>query len=105
VAAEIDGKISDRRLKRLVNEVLRERITDADIQSVSIVRDVDDDGEAILRLKIVFDGAKNSLDSNQTSSVARYVVSRLANEGEHAFPVISYVAESELRKSKTAAGA
>lgn len=95
--------IDDRHLRALVEEVLHERFEGVEIHSIGVVRDTDEDGDSILRLKVVFDGEKKTLDSRRASSVVRHMLARFAEAGEYAFPVISYIAKSDLRKSGTAA--
>ncbi len=91
------------KLKEVIESVLRERFGDVEIETISIEPDFDEDGDAILRVKVMFDGEKNQLDARTASGVLRHMRPRIAEIGEEAFPVISYIAKSEFEDKKPAA--
>ncbi len=89
-------------IRDVVERVLKERFDDVEIESIEVESDYDDDGDRILRVQVVFDGTRKKLDAHKTSSVLRYMRPKLEEIDEFAFPVISYIAASDLRKSKAA---
>lgn len=87
----------------VIESVLKERFDDVEIESISIEHDLDEDGDAILLVQVIFDGKKKQLDARKTSGVLRHMLPKMAEIGEYAFPVISFVAKSEIGKTKPAA--
>lgn len=88
-------------LKGVIREVLADHFENIVIVSVKVEPDFDEDGDPILLVEVVFDGKARRLDPDKTSSVLRRLRPRIADFGG-AFPVISYIAKSELSKAKTA---
>ena len=91
------------KLTEVIESVLRERFDNVEIESISIESDFDEDGDAILRVKVIFDSGQKQLDAHKSSSVLRYMRPKLAEIGEEAFPIISFIAKSEIGKTKPAA--
>lgn len=91
------------KLKEVIESVLRERFDNAEIDSITVESDFDEDGDAILRVKVVFDGEQKQLDAHKSSTVLRHMRPKLAEIGEEAFPIISFIAKSELETTKPAA--
>ncbi len=84
------------KLKKVIKAVLLERFDNVEIESIFIESDFDEDGDAILRVKVIFDGEQEQLDAHKTSSVLRHLRPKIAEIGEMAFPIISYIAKSEF---------
>lgn len=95
---------NNNRTRRIVEAVLKERLDGVDIESIAVESDIDDDGDRLLRVQVVFDGTRKPLDAHKTSGILRYMRPRLEEIDEFAFPVISYIAASDLRKAKAATG-
>ena len=90
-------------LKRIIRAVLEEIFGDARIGDVHVASAYDEDGDEILRVKVVFDGTEEQFDARKASSVVRHMRPRLAMIGEQAFPIISYVSSNEMSGVKDAA--
>lgn len=91
------------KIEKIVRNVLSERFENVEIESISVVFDVDEDGDDILRVKVIFDGQTKHLDARKASGVLRHLRPKIAEIGEDAFPIMSYIAKSELGKHKTEA--
>ena len=92
-------------VKDVIKSVLEERFRDVEIVSVDVDHDSDEDGDSFLMITVVFNNsATKNLDSRETSSLTRRLLPKLAEIGEKAFPIVSFVAESELRRSRPEAG-
>ena len=89
-------------LKTVIQAVLKEIFGDARIEDVYIALTYDEDGDEILRVKVVFDGTEEQFDARKASSVVRHMRPRLATIGEKAFPIISYVSSDEMGMVKDA---
>jgi len=84
------------KLKSIVQKVLKEIFGEAPIGEVYVALAYDEDGDQILRVKVVFDGIEDQFDANKASRVVRHMRPRLAKIGEEAFPIISYVSKDEM---------
>lgn len=62
---------------------------------IAVRPDLDEYGGEILVIKAVFN--KDRLGSQRTSGLRRDLRQRLAEAGTEAFPVISFIAKSEIR--------
>lgn len=83
-------------LKRIVRSVLEEVFGDDRIGDVYVASAYDEDGDEILRVRVVFDGTEEQFDARKASSVVRHMRPRLATIGEQAFPIISYCSSDEI---------
>lgn len=81
-------------VKRIVEETLRERCGDV-FELVAVRPDFDEYGGEILVIKAVFN--MDRLGAQRTSGLIRHLRPKLAEVGTEAFPVISFIAKSELR--------
>ena len=90
-------------LKEIIRAVLEEIFGDARIGDVYVASAYDEDGDEILRVRVVFDGTEDQFDARKASSVVRHMRPRLATIGEQAFPIISYVSSDEMSGVKDAA--
>lgn len=90
-------------IRRIVQSVLEKKFDDVEIVRISVSPEIDEDGDRIAVIEIVFDGQLKSLDSRKTTGLARHIIPALREAGESAFPVFSFVAKTELEKRKPAA--
>ena len=84
------------KVKDIVEETLRERCGNV-FELIAVRPDFDEYGDEILVIKAIFD--KDRLGAEQTSGpgLIRLLRPKLAEVGTEAFPVISFIAKSELR--------
>ncbi|HER25626.1 MAG TPA: hypothetical protein ENI69_00795 [Rhodospirillales bacterium] len=92
--------VSKSKLNAVIEKVLRDIFDDIDIETITVEPDIDEDGDNILRVRVIFDGENKQLDTHKTSSLLRYMRPKIADIGENAFPVVSFIAKSEIRKPK-----
>lgn len=90
-------------LERVLRGVLAERFPDVTFERIIIEPGVDADGDDILLVKVVYDAEQETLDARRSSTVVRHLRPKLAELGEYAFPVLSYIAKSELGRSRAEA--
>lgn len=86
----------------LIEETVRERFPDVKIDSVGVAEGVDFDGGSILRIRIVFDH-KGPLDGGKTSGIVRHLRHRLAERGEEAFPIVTFLSRPDAAGMKAEA--
>ena len=82
------------KVRDMVEVTLRERCGNV-FELISVRPDFDEYGGEILVIKAVFN--KHRLGAQRTSGLIRHLRPRLAKVGTEAFPVISFIARSELR--------
>lgn len=100
---EVAGQMQTKDVSEVIESLLRERFDDVAFESVSVERDTDEFGDDILRVRVVFDSVLKVLDPRKTSGLLRHLRPRIAELGEDAFPVMFYIAKSELGKVKSEA--
>lgn len=84
------------RVKDIVETTLRERCGNV-FELIAVRPDLDEYGGEILVIKAVFN--KDRLGAQRTSGLIRHLRPRLTEAGTEAFPVISFIAKSEIRDS------
>ena len=90
--------------KEIIQAVLKEIFGDALIGEVYVAPGYDKDGDEIQRVKVLFDDTEEQFDARKAVSVVRHMRPRLAEIGEQAFPIISYVSSDEMDGVTDAAG-
>lgn len=96
--------VENQELREIILAVLKEIFGDARIEGVNVAFAYDEDGDEILRVKVIFDGTEEQLDGRKASSVVRHMRPRLAAIGQQAFPIISYVSSDEMDGVRDAVG-
>lgn len=90
-------------VERIVGEVLKTAFGADLIGDVHIVRTLGADDDEILRIYVAVNDAGNRFDASLGVSVVRYMRHRLLGElADDAFPVISYITSSDMKKVKNA---
>ena len=84
------------KVEQILRSVLEQEFENVEILSINITPDLDEFGEKILIVKVVFDGDRRALDARKTSGLARHILPKIGAIGEDAFPVFSFIAKSEL---------
>ncbi|HEU0222957.1 MAG TPA: hypothetical protein VFR34_12200 [Paracoccaceae bacterium] len=93
----------DARVRDIVANLLRERFANVTFRSIDVEPDEDADGDRILRVRVVFDAERKTLDPRKTLGLIRHLRPRLSKIKEEGFPVLSFIAASELEGEKPAA--
>lgn len=91
------------RIQGIVRAVLERTFEDIEISDISVRQSRDEDGDKILIINVVFDGKAKRLDASKTSRLLRHIIPEIAQSGESGFPILSFIAKSELRKKNPAA--
>lgn len=84
--------------RRVIDAVLRERHGEVKFVKISVNSDVDEDGDEFLWVKAVYDGQPKNIDTEKATSMVRHLRPKLEEVDVEAFPVISYIAKSDLKK-------
>ncbi len=90
-------------IQNVIENTIREQLSDAVIDRITVQEDIDHDGDEILRVLVIFDAEKGGHDSNKTVSMVRHVREKLHELKEDRFPIISYVSTSDAKRMTPAA--
>lgn len=82
-------------VRGVVSALITDRFPDAKILEIEILEDFDDDDDEILRVRVVFESEKQTLDSKATSSFLRYLRPKLSEIGVNMFPVMSFISSKD----------
>ena len=82
------------KVKDVIEQTLIERCGDG-LELIAVRPDFDQYGDEILVIKAIFN--EDRLGAQRTSGLIRHLRPKLAEVGTEAFPVISFIAKSELR--------
>lgn len=85
-----------KRAQSAIEDVLREWTTDVALDVLSLGPEVDGDGDEFLWVRLVYDGEPGTLGSETTMELTGRLRSRLEKMDVETFPVLSFVARSDL---------
>lgn len=95
----------NQKLENTIRAVLEDVFGAALIGEVHVVRTYNEDDEEILLVYVAFNGTEEQFDATLASGVVRHMRPRLLEElTEDAFPVISYLSDSDMKMVKNAMG-
>lgn len=82
-------------ISKVVSETLSKDFDNLKITNVEVLRDVDFDGDPILKIEITFVGTRRDIDARKISGAVRHVRPKLSAIGELAFPMLSFITQSD----------
>lgn len=84
---------------QMVAKTLHNDFENVKILNVKVNHDVDYDGDAILKIEVVFEGRPRDIDARMISGAVRRVRPHLEKLGELAFPLMSFVSRRDAGMS------
>lgn len=93
----------DQKIERIIRNTLSEALKGVRIHKLTITPSEDEAGDEVLIVEVVFDSRNEVLPTRATTRLVRDVLPALEEAGEKRFPIFSFVAESELKKARSAA--
>ena len=84
------------RAQTAIEDVLCGQPRGAALRVLSMGPEVDGDGEEFLYIRLVYEGGADALDSDTTIGLSRRMRSAFEEADVEAFPVLSFVARSDL---------
>ncbi len=93
-------KVRVEAIQSLVAEVVRERLSETAIQSVKASSGVDDDGDPVVYITVVFDTKNNLLDTEKVLGLARHLKAKFADEEINRFPIFRYISKKDAAHLK-----
>ena len=94
-----EGKIE---FDRALDAVIRDALSDADIDAVHSRLEFDEDGDPVIRITVVFKTAK-SFDAKKAKSLTHRIFPVLKNECRDAFPILSFLSKADHARVSAAA--
>jgi hypothetical protein len=89
-------------IKQAVMVTLTEEFDHLRILDVQIHEDRDVDGDDVLRINVIFEGAPKDLDAKKLSGIIRHLRPRLNAIQEFAIPLLSFISRADLRNHRRA---
>lgn len=89
-------------VKKIIDKVVRERLSEACITDVLIEEDEGFDGEPIYSVIVIYDDKKGRLDTKQAVGLLRNIRSCLDDDDTLRFPIFRFVSRSDAKSLDTA---
>jgi hypothetical protein len=83
-------------IANVVRGALDDTFDNMRIINVKVAKEVDSDDNEILRIFVIFEGTPKRGDFKKLSGVVRLTRPKLAEIGEKAFPIFSFVSKGEI---------
>ena len=84
------------RARNAIESALRDQYADSALSVLALGSEVDGDGDEFLWVRLVYDGAPGTLDTDTTIKLNRFLRSKLEEAEVAASPVLSFVDRSDL---------
>ena len=84
--------------RRVIEKLLREQYEGVVFDKISIRPEIDGDGDEFLWVKVVYDGRPEDARALTVVGLIRELRPKLEEADIEAFPVISYIARSDLTR-------
>lgn len=91
-------------IQKIVASFVKDRLKGVSIDSVTVEPDVDNDGDRVLKITVVYDIGKGStLDSNKLVGMVRHLKPQLLGEHGGDFPLFRFLSKTDAAKLKNEA--
>ncbi|MBC7141827.1 MAG: hypothetical protein H5U18_06670 [Rhodobacteraceae bacterium] len=72
-------------------DIVRKHLGVDVVKRVEVLRDVNSDGEEILRIRVVYDQSKGSPSATDMSEITDEIWETSLASGQHAFPITNFI--------------
>ena len=90
-------------VEQIVSAIVHDRFPTASIEFVKVEPDEDQDGDAIVRVTVVFDPEGGKLDTHRMVGLVRHVRPKLIEQHFNQFPIFRFVSKKDAASLKIAA--
>lgn len=90
-------------LEEVISGIVKERFADAVIDSITVMADVDSDGDPILRVTVVFDSEIAKIEPSKLAGLARHVRPKIMERNDAAFPIFRFMSKRDNERLRHAA--
>jgi hypothetical protein len=87
-------------IRRIVRETVERQFPKEGIVDVVVRPDTDSYGDEVLRITVVLADRKRDLDQDRLVGLVRHLRSRLADVQQEAFPLLTFISDSDAKKWK-----
>lgn len=84
-----------KKIAKVVRETLAADFEKVKIIDVRIHDELDSDGDAVLRVDVIFEGTPKDVDAQKLSGAVRHIRPKLNAIGEMAFPLFSFISKGD----------
>ena len=88
-------------IKKAVKETLAGHFDSIRILKIDVKKDVDADGDDLLRIDVIFEGSPKDLDAAKLSGTARLLRPKLSQIHESALPLLSFISKADYESRVT----
>lgn len=85
---------------KVIDELIRTRFDEVPFVKITATPDINEDGEEFLWVKAVYEGQPSNIDTRKSVTMVCHMRPKLSDVAVDAFPVISYIAKSDLKKQE-----
>lgn len=89
-------------IKNLVKKLVRREVDDLQLVDVRVNSDEDSDGNALIKIDVIFAGSPDDLNPRKLASMLRHLRTELSEQDELAFPLLSFISQKDLTQRKRA---
>ena len=82
-------------IEEIVRKVVVEQLAPAQVINLSVMEDVDADGDPIFRIAVVFNAEKDRLDPDRVVGLTRHLRNHLDELAPERFPIFSFMTVEE----------
>lgn len=92
--------VSQGQIREIVTSLLSEKFPKIRVLATNIREHKSDTGDEILEINVVFDSKKGDFDPKEIPELVEAVSSKLAEADDTRFPILSFIAKSDLGKTR-----
>jgi hypothetical protein len=88
------------KIEEIVRDTLTAEFQKIQFSDVQVREELDSDGDRILHVYVIFEGAPKHADIRKLSGAVRHVRPKLTEAGETAFPLFSFLSRDDVGAGK-----
>lgn len=92
--------VHETQIQDWVRELSSKQFGEIKIVTINVRPTIGADGDKIFQISLVYEGKPKRLDPEKTIGLTRKLLDRLSGAGETGFPILSFIAQSDLGKTK-----
>ena len=94
------ASVDEKQIQAWLDELSREEFKEIKVVAINVRSDIGADGDKMFNVSLVYEGKPKRLNPEKTLGLTRKLLARLTKAGESGFPIISFIAQSDLGKTK-----
>jgi hypothetical protein len=94
------ASVDEKQIKAWLNELANSAFDEIKVVAINVRPATGADGDKVFEVSLVYEGKPKRLAPEKTLGVMRELIDRLTKAGETGFPILSFIAQSDLGKTK-----